>query len=94
MNVNRYKYYIGANNETGYIEVYKAKDTLKRYGINAYNITFNTGMYKGLEERGFVIEILDFKTVGDLFYGLFQCELENVLGQNEILLIKENVEVL
>lgn len=95
--INKYTYWIGENNESHLPEIEKAKDVMANFGLNTtgYTILRTEGIWNGIVENGFKIELLDFDNVeSDLFFGIVRTELEKVLKQYKIILTKESVGIL
>lgn len=97
LTIDKYRLFIGSNNQTGQPEIEKAINLLGQAGLKAFTVQRdNIGIWQGLKEKSFIVEIVATPELGitDLFVSKLSRTLKEGLQQQAILTLKEKVQVI
>ena len=86
--MEKYKLYVGSNNETKILELELIKGVLNTF-FEGYSLSIISGVWKGLSEQTAIIEILS-ENIDDKIK-IVASQLKELLHQEAILISKEPI---
>lgn len=97
LTIDKYRLFIGSNNQTGQPEIEKAITLLGQAGLKAFTVQRdNIGIWQGLKEKSFIVEIVATPelNINESFVASLAETLKKGLQQQAILTLKEKVQVI